>query len=79
MRLIEVNAVTCKRGITYDAEVQLRYGDYENLIYKQIFVSGGWPSKHSAKEHAQVLATAIENELISKALEIMSKYKEAKP
>lgn len=79
MRLLEISAVSCSRKGTYDAEVQFRYGYYDKPDYKQVFISGGWLSSKSAKEQAEIVARAIENELINKGLELMGKYKEAKP
>lgn len=79
MRIFQVNSVSCSRKGTYDAEVQFKYGDYDKPTYKQVLISSGWPSHSSAREQAETIARAIEKELIEKALELLGKYKEAKP
>lgn len=38
----------------------LKYGDYSKPEYKQVFISGNWPSSQSAREQAEIVAGAIE-------------------
>jgi hypothetical protein len=77
MQLLEVSAVSCHRGRTYDAEVQFKHGDWDSLQYKQVVISTGHLDSKAAKAAAETVAASVRDTLVQTALSLLSVYKEA--
>ncbi len=77
--MIEITAVACSRKGKFDAEVQLKYGTFDEPTYKQVVVSTGHPTREAAKEAAKVIASKLYSELTSRAISCLSRWPNAKP
>lgn len=79
MRVIQISSVSCDRRGTFDAELQFKWGEFDNPNYKQVLISAGHASSKEAKDAAQVVADDLEKAVTNAAISFMYKYKDAQP
>lgn len=80
MKYYSVTAVTCHRGQTFDAEVQLKIEEgFENEpTYRQVCVETGFFKQESAKAAAERVADSVRAAMLDGANSVLNKYPKAK-
>lgn len=77
--MIEFSPVSCSRKTMYEAEVQLKWGEFDNPQYKQVFVSTGHASSKEAREAAKVVCEELQQQIVAYTITLMSRYRDAQP